>query len=176
MKGQVFIAGAFMMAVLLVIFSITLGKGVSIVEIPHEKYVLDNAAAEYAYSLETGNLEIFSDYVINDGLKAFYVEIKRTDSGFDAIIGNYFDFEINVKINATNADPVRFQESVDARSQRIAVFESSGDSEISVEYIFLGHAYNEKIIMLSSDENKLFYHITLENNGLSLTRRNVIVG
>ena len=92
MKGQVFIAGAFMMAVLLVIFSITLGKGIAAVEIPHEWYVIDNAESEYAYSLEIGNLKIFSDYVMKDDLKAFYLEIRRTDSGFDVIIGNYFDF------------------------------------------------------------------------------------
>ena len=176
MKGQVFIAGAFMMAVLLVIFSITLGKGITAVETPYEKYVLDNAEVEYAYSLETGNVKIFNDYVMSDDLKAFYVEVRRTDSGFDAIMGNYFDFEVNVRINATNTDPVRFEESVDARTQLIAVFDSSGDSDISIEYTILGKTHNEKIIMLSSDEKKLFYHITLQDSELSITRRNVIDG
>jgi len=162
MKGQIFIAGAAFLVVLLVLIRGSFNVPV-VNDVSSMSAQLDNIAAEYRYATgfsfadKSDRLEELSDYFGKEvnGFDAIYALISAEPGAYTFRLGNFLRDNAAVTVTAENSDPSAV--SAPLADKQVVNWNfntvSGNDIRLRIEYVVQNRRY-EQSLNLSADRNR----------------------
>lgn len=176
MKGQIFVAGAALIIVLLALIANSMPAASAMPNILSITSQLGNLAEEYRYAAslsaidKTNHANEFTEYLSEQiqGFDAVYALVLPQSGGYTLEIGNFLKNPTTVIVTATNSNPGTVSASIDDKSSNKFTFTAAGSVELTINYMLQNKFYNQTI-SFTADESQtiLWFDIgiqTSENN------------
>ena len=179
-KGQVFIAGA---AVLIVMLSLFRTSFIDVgVESPTFDLLLDNIEREYRHtavlSAEADDdlLDDLSNWLRDkrDDFQSLYMFVQSDNGQFDLTVGNYLRGTILIDITGTGFAPTISSTPIPDKSSQTFTFSGTGTATVNLEYTLGTTMFKESITFDISKQFVTFYDLGLNLPDGNVRRKDVI--
>jgi len=176
MKGQIFIAGAALLVVLLALIATSFAPMPAIPMAISIAPQLDNLAQEYRYTTglssidKTDHLDELSVYFRNNvqGFDAVYALITATPGAYDLIIGNFLRNPITVIIT-TNSDSSTASGAIADKESKSWNFGATDNVQLTINYTIQNSTYTKSLVF-AADRNQTIGWFDI---GIAVDRNNI---
>ncbi len=190
-KGQMFVIGAILIVIGLIMLKNLLGIYSTAEEKRYQESIiidkqLRNVKDEYKYIVATAAVQAdanasgisylsnFSNFIRNDfdsKIVYMFVYANGTTQRFSITVGNFIDDKINVTVNATNSNPAGYlYGNMNDKTNLTREFNATinGTINVTLTYIYRSGNFTERIPVNVSTRNLAagFFDISLEDSSL----------
>lgn len=178
-KGQIFVAGAAVLVVLLALFRLAASD--TGFETPTTRFAMDNLEAEYRHAAalsakqDEDLLSGFSAWLRqeSDTFDAYHMLIRPAAGGFAVDIGNYLRSQVNINITVSGATPTEAILALADKSVQSVGFTGGGTITLTVRYATPSRSAVETFTFAAGQRTLAFYDIGIRDAKGETRRRDI---